>query len=82
MRHVNGDPLDCRRENLMLRTNSQRVRNNRKMRHIQGRAADVAVQGRLLGDENRNVGGADPREVRPRRLGYFHDEIDAAEAYD
>ena len=82
VRHVNGDPLDCRRENLVLRTNSQRVRNNRKMRHIQGRRPTSRFKGVCWATKIGMWVAQIRAEVRPRRLGYFHDEIDAAEAYD
>ena len=82
VRHVNGDPLDCRRENLMLRTISQTVRNNRKVRHIQGKRPTSRFKGVCWHTAAKSWLAQISKRGEQRRLGYFHDETDAAEAYD
>src|SRR4051812_1632223 len=45
VRHENGDPLDCRRENLVVRTVRQRARNNRKMKSFCGQPCTSRFKG-------------------------------------
>jgi transposase len=80
--HRNGDPLDCRRENLIVRTITQRSRGNRKMKKINGRPPTSKYKG-VFWDTwagkwraRINVG------EKNYSLGRFHDEIEAAECYD
>jgi hypothetical protein len=80
--HNNGDPLDCRRENLNVKTVRQRVRGNRKSSMINGKPPSSQFKGVFwdtwagkwraricVGEKNHS-------------LGRFHDEIEAAEMYD
>lgn len=80
--HRNGDALDCRRENLVVRTYSERSAAARKPRTYQGRACTSRFKGVYWSEERGKwvaqikVGGVH------RVLGRFDDEIAAAEAYD
>lgn len=74
--HINGDPLDNRRENLRLATQAQQNANQRKSR---GESAYRGVY-------PRHDGKAWVAQIkinrRAQRLGSFTDEADAARAYD
>lgn len=74
--HINGNGLDCRRENMRVCTKTQNMRNRRKFKGVSrykgvdwyGRSnkwrARIRVNGKLL------------------HLGYFEEESAAARAYD
>ena len=82
VRHVNRDALDCRRENLVIRTCKQRVWNKRKVRMRNGHPTTSRFKGIYLETQTgmwRSVIKCDGVDFR---LGRFHDEINAAEAYD
>lgn len=80
--HVNGDPLDCRRVNLVLKTRSDVSRGSAKMMVRAGRAASSTYKG-VLWDADRRLWKAQigTREHH-RQLGRFRDEAEAAAAYD
>lgn len=82
VRHLNGDPLDCRRENLVLRTVRQRCRNMRKAKTIAGRAPSSIFKGvhwvtrlklwqSVIHVDGKTIG-----------LGRYGDQMEAAAAYD
>lgn len=82
IKHVNGDPLDCRRENLVVKTHSEKVRGNRKMGTLNGREYTSKFKG-VCWIEAKAKWKAQIRGEGPvRHIGYFDDEISAAEAYD
>ena len=74
--HRNGDSMDCRRENLRICTQSQNVRNRRKVRgsskykgvHFQATRNKWAVQ---ISENGKS-----------QHVGLFSDEREAAKAYD
>jgi hypothetical protein len=81
--HVNGDPLDCRRANLVVRTTAQRSRNARKMsRNSAGQPCSSRFKGVYWATERKVWRARITVDGKARFLGRFHDEIAAAEAYD
>ncbi len=80
--HLNGDPLDCRRENLVVRTMSQQRAAGRKASTILGRATSSRFKGVKWSDEGRKWSVAIRVGGRRQNLGRFRNEIDAALAYD
>jgi hypothetical protein len=81
--HRNGDPLDCRRANLVVRdqTHTNAHARKRKVGYDGGPPTSrfkgvcwIERKGKWLAQVS--------KEGRCRRLGYFDDEIAAAEAYD
>ncbi|HYE17003.1 MAG TPA: AP2 domain-containing protein [Tepidisphaeraceae bacterium] len=82
MRHVNGDPLDCRRANLIVRTVQQRVRNARKRRATNGRPPSSRFKGVFWESWTKKWRACIVVDGRKRSLGRYGDEIAAALAYD
>jgi hypothetical protein len=80
--HVNGDALDCRRANLVVRTIQQRSRRARKMKGIKGRPCSSRFKGVAWDTWTKNWRAAINVDGKTRKLGRFHDEIAAAQAYD
>jgi hypothetical protein len=80
--HANGDPLDCRRANLVVRTISQRIRRSRKRVTNLGRPCTSGFKGVSWLKRERRWRARILVEGRERHLGRFRDEIAAAEAYD
>jgi hypothetical protein len=81
VQHVNGDPMDCRRENLVVKTHAEKVRGNRKMGTLNGREYTSKFKG-VCWIEAKGKWKAQIRREGVRHIGYFDDEIDAAHAYD
>jgi hypothetical protein len=80
--HVNDDPLDCRRENLVVRTHSEKMAAARKMRTFRGRPCTSRFKG-VCWDEKRGKWVAQIKASgRHRLIGRFDDEIAAAQARD
>ena len=80
--HVNGDPLDCRRANLKIKTVAQHCQGNRKIRMRKGRPCTSQYKG-VCWEERTGFWVAQINvEGLHRRIGRFRDEIAAAEAYD
>jgi AP2 domain len=82
VRHVNGDALDCRRENLVVRTIKQRSRNARKMKSINGRPPTSRFKGVYWEKAKEKWRARISADAKVYWLGRFRDEIAAAEAYD
>jgi hypothetical protein len=82
VRHVNGDPLDCRRENLVVRTVRQRARNTRKIERINGRPPTSRFKGVCWEWATKMWRAQIGVPGRKERLGRFESEIAAARAYD
>ncbi len=80
--HINDDPLDCRRANLIVRTMAEQAPANRKMGTVSGRKYTSRFKG-VSWDSSRERWKAQitSGEVH-RHLGRFRDELAAAEAYD
>jgi hypothetical protein len=79
---ANGDALDCRRENLIVRTMAQTCCTNRKMGLVNGRKYTSKYKG-VCWDEPRGMWLAQIRKGRVyAHIGRFEDESAAAEAYD
>jgi hypothetical protein len=80
--HRNGDPLDCRRLNLFVRTRQEQCRGARKMKCYAGEPCSSRFKGvhfeKRTGRFRANI-VVDGKTVR---LGRFRDELAAAEAYD
>jgi hypothetical protein len=82
VRHVNDDPLDCRRENLVVRTITQRTRNMRKAKSIKGRPPTSRFKGVCWDAWAKSWRAGIRVNGKSRKLGRFKDEIAAAVAYD
>jgi predicted site-specific integrase-resolvase len=80
--HLNADPLDCRRENLVVRTHSQAGGNMRKARLICGRPPTSRFKGVCLETRSGKWKAYIKRDQVMRNIGTYRDEIAAAEAYD
>ena len=80
--HLNGDPLDCRRANLVVRTFSERSAASRKMRFVSGRPCTSRYKGVCWANDRGKWVAQIKVEGRRRQIGRFDDEIAAAEAYD
>ncbi len=80
--HANGNPLDCRRENLVIGTPEKTTRRGYKILHRSGRPTTSRFKGVCWNERE----GAWQSQIRvddkPRLLGMFDDEEDAALAYD
>jgi hypothetical protein len=82
VRHVNGDSLDCRRENLVVRTVKERTRNARKMKAVNGRPCTSRFKGVHWNQVMKRWYAQIKVDSKTRKLGHFRDEIAAAAAYD
>ena len=82
VRHRNGDGLDCRRENLMVCTVQQRLRNKRKVMMIKGRPSTSQFKGVYWEKWTKKWRACIKVDGKTRRLGRFTDQIAAAVAYD
>ncbi len=82
VRHMNGDALDCRRANLVLRTVQQRTRNNRKIKMIKGRPPTSRFKGVFWETATKRWRARIRVDGKTRGLGRFGDETAAAMAYD
>jgi hypothetical protein len=81
--HANGDPLDCRRENLVVRNYTEQMGRARKRKTTHGGRPCTSQYKGVSWDERAGKWHARiKREGYVRRLGYFHDELAAAQAYD
>ncbi len=80
--HANGNPLDCRRENLVIGTPEKTTRRGYKILHRCGRPTSSRFKG-IHWNEREGAWLAQIRvDDKQRRLGLFDDEEDAALAYD
>lgn len=80
--YVNGDPLDCRRSNLVVRDMSQVSRGSRKMRFQRGEECTSKFKGvTWCADREKWLAQIRKGGVH-KHLGRFHDEVEAARAYD
>jgi hypothetical protein len=82
VRHVNDDPLDCRRANLVVWTVTQRTRNMRKIRAINGRPPTSQYKGVYWETYTKMWRAAIRANGKKMPLGRFGSETAAAEAYD
>ena len=80
--HLNGDRLDCRRENMVLRTRKQVRRAARKMAAKAGRACSSRFKGVHRTESDRKWSATIAIDGQTRQLGRFRSEVDAALAYD
>jgi hypothetical protein len=75
--HINGNGLDCRRENLRVATGSQNSANRPGWRYGSSQYKGVTF------NKQRNKWQAKITfDSKTKHLGYFDDEIDAAKEYD
>jgi hypothetical protein len=82
VRHVNGDPLDCRRENLVVCTAGQRTRSAAPFKGVGRRACSSRFKGVCFVKRTKKWLAQIGSGGRRRQLGHFDDEIEAARAYD
>jgi hypothetical protein len=75
--HINGDKLDCRRENLRLVTQSQNLTNSKKRKNAFSKYKGVSWYKR-----DKNWSAYFHIDYKKIHIGYFKSEIEAAEAYD
>jgi predicted site-specific integrase-resolvase len=80
--HRNGDPLDCRRANLIVRTRSESGANMRKARSFCGRPCTSRFKGVCWAKGREKWVAYIKKDQVSRTLGRFHDELAAAQAYD
>jgi len=80
--HANGNPLDCRRENLVARSAEKTTRACFKILSRSGRPTTSRFKG-VCWNERAEAWQASIRiDDRPKKIGFFDDEEDAAYAYD
>jgi hypothetical protein len=80
--HANGDSLDCRRANLVVRTLSEQGGGARKLGSVSGRKCSSRFKGVSWAADGGKWVAQIHREGVRRYLGRFRDEIAAAAAYD
>jgi hypothetical protein len=80
--HRNDDPLDCRRANLVVRTQSDTHANHRKQATFCGRPCTSRFKGVYREKRSGRWVATIKKDRVQRRLGSFRDEIAAAQAYD
>jgi hypothetical protein len=80
--HRNGNSLDCRRSNLIVRSMQEQLFGNRKMGTINGRKYTSKFKGVSWSKKDQKWLANITRDRQQRRLGSFHDELAAAQAYD
>ncbi|HYE17226.1 MAG TPA: AP2 domain-containing protein [Tepidisphaeraceae bacterium] len=80
--HLNGDTLDCRRANLVVRTVAQRSYTTRKREVVAGRPTTSRFKGVCWEKWTGRWVAQIRHDGVNRRIGRFHDEVAAAEAYD
>lgn len=80
--YANGNPLDCRRANLVVLTIEQQCRRNRKMGIISGRKYTSKFKG-VSWDSERNKWLVQiTKDGKYRYVGRYRDQSQAARAYD
>jgi hypothetical protein len=82
VRHANGDSLDCRRANLVVRTPVQRSRNARKIKSVNGRPTTSRFKGVFWETHAKSWRARIRVDGKQLSLGRYRDEIAAAQAYD
>ncbi len=80
--HMNGDPLDCRRANLCVRSNVERNRAMRKQGTHSGRVCSSRYKGVCWSERKQRWRAYIRFENKQQYLGKFELEDDAALAYD
>jgi hypothetical protein len=80
--HANGDPLDCRRCNLVVRTAAERTRGYHKFKHRQGRPTTSRFKGVCWNEREGKWFAQIGYQNQRIKLGTFGCEEDAAVAYD
>lgn len=80
--HLNGDTLDCRRANLVVQTRGERAAGMRKARAFRGQPCSSRFKGVCWVRKSEKWMAYIKKDQVSRTLGYFDDEIEAAEARD
>lgn len=80
--HINGNPLDNRRENLRICTPAENNRNRRKFRMTSAGCAPKSTYKGVSCHADIGWAAAIRADGHQTTLGYFDDEIAAAKAYD
>ena len=80
--HANGDPLDCRRANLRIKSPAEVCQGNRKSEMRVGRPVTSRFKGVCWEERTGRWVAQISVDGHRRRIGRYHDEIAAAEAYD
>jgi hypothetical protein len=82
VQHRNGDLLDCRRENLVVRTAAQRTHTSRKVKHVKGSPPTSRFKGVCWHKGGKKWCASISVGKQSKYLGLYEREEDAAEAYD
>jgi hypothetical protein len=80
--HINGDPLDCRRENLVVRTVAERNQAKRKTTEVAGRPTSSRFKGVFFDAQTGKWRARMRANGRYYELGRHYSEVQAAMAYD
>lgn len=80
--HRNGDPLDCRRDNIVVKTAGEKNHGHRKRRTHGGRPCTSRFKGVCWHEKRGKWVAGIQKEGVGYKLGAFDDEMAAAEAYD
>ena len=80
--HRNDDPLDCRRENLVIRTRTESAANKRKQKTICGRPTSSQFKGVCREKRSGRWVVHIKQYGKSMSLGRYDDELAAAERYD
>ena len=80
--HLSGDQLDCRRENLVVRTISEQMGATRKRAATCGKPCTSRFKGVHWDRQRAKWLAQIKKDGKHKHLGRFDDEIAAAEAYD
>ena len=82
VQHRNGDPLDCTRANLVVRTSQQRSQTSRPIVAVRGVRTTSLYKGVCWSKAAKKWTATISTEGRSKYLGLFEREQDAALAYD
>lgn len=80
--HINGDPLDCRKSNLVIKTVAEHCQGNKKIRAVRGVPCSSPFKGVCWDKVNEKWVAQIVVNGNRRKIGRFHDELAAAQAYD
>lgn len=80
--HINHDPLDNRRKNLLICTHRENLQTLQKPRRQKRKAANASSYKGVYCHKNGKFKVTIRHAGKQYHLGYFENEIDAAKAYD
>jgi hypothetical protein len=82
IRHANKDPLDCRREDLVVLTRSEHGIGAKKRRTYGGKPCTSQFKGVSLDRQGQWRVMIKRKDIKPRFLGRYVNELEAAQVYD